>query len=281
MSLQALIVMTIQVVTMPLLVAGNLNAQNLSDTKLSADIRNKKLVEVFEAIETKTDYVFAFPEGIRSNRDRFSFRFRNEGLDKVLLEVSEKTKLKFQVIDHTITAAFVEDPVFHNPVLASEEEVQQAGISGLVTDNSGGPLPGVSIVLKGTSTGTTTDADGRYNIPAMPEDVLVFSFIGYETREIAVGHQTTIDVKMQTSMQELSEVVVIGYGTREKKDLTGSISAVQSKDIESIPFASPQFAIQGKAAGVRVVNQSGDRLTVQKFSSGELVPGMALRNRCM
>ena len=136
---------------------------------------------------------------------------------------------------------------------------QQRSITGRVTDGAdGGPLPGVSIIVKGTSTGTTTDADGNYSINASPENVLTFSFIGYETREMAVGTQTSIDVVMAASAQTLGEVVVIGYGTREKKDLTGSISAVQSKDIESIPFASPQFALQGKATGVRVVNQSGD-----------------------
>jgi TonB-dependent starch-binding outer membrane protein SusC len=136
---------------------------------------------------------------------------------------------------------------------------QQRSVSGRVTDASdGGPLPGVSIILKGTSTGTTTDANGDFSIDASADDVLSFSFIGYETQEVAVGQQTSIDVQLPVATQTLGEVVVIGYGTRERKDLTGSISAVKSKDIESIPFASPQFALQGKATGVRIVNQSGD-----------------------
>jgi TonB-dependent starch-binding outer membrane protein SusC len=136
---------------------------------------------------------------------------------------------------------------------------QQRSVSGRVTDASdGGPLPGVSIILKGTSTGTTTDANGDFSIDASADDVLSFSFIGYETQEVAVGQQTSIDVQLPVATQTLGEVVVIGYGNRERKDLTGSISAVKSKDIESIPFASPQFALQGKATGVRIVNQSGD-----------------------
>lgn len=258
MSLQCLIIMTIQVVTMPFLVAGNLNAQNLADTKLSADIRNKKLVELFETIETKTEYVFAFPEKIKKSKDRFSFRFRNESLDKVLLEVSQKTGLKFQVIEHTITAAFVEESEPASPVVVVESSPQQATVTGVVTDERGGSLPGVSILVKGTSTGTATDVDGRYSIAASPQDVLVFSFIGFETQEIAVGQQSTIDLVMHESTQTLGEVVVIGFGTRERKDLTGSISAIQSDEIEKVPFASPQFALQGKATGVRIVNQSGD-----------------------
>ncbi|MDQ2658630.1 MAG: carboxypeptidase-like regulatory domain-containing protein, partial [Bacteroidota bacterium] len=191
MSLQCLIIMTIQAVTMPFLVAGNLSAQNLADTKLSADIRNKKLVELFETIETKTEYVFAFPERIKKSKDRFSFRFQNESLDKVLLEVSQKTGLKFQVIEHTITAAFVEATEPAGPVVVVESSPQQANVTGVVTDEEGGPLPGVSILVKGTSTGTATDVDGRYSIAASPQDVLVFSFIGFETQEIAVGQQST------------------------------------------------------------------------------------------
>lgn len=257
MSLQCVIVMTIQVLSMPFLLAGDLRAQNLEDTKFSADLRNKKLVEVFEAIESQTEYVFAFPEDIKKNKDRYSFSFRNESLDKVLLGVSQKTRLKFQVIDYTITAVFKEEPVPTGGVVV-EAQVPQGVVTGTVRDNTGGSLPGVSVLVKGTTTGTATDSDGRYSIPASPDNVLVFSFIGYETQEILVGQRTSIDVTMAVSTQTLGEVVVIGYGTREKKDLTGSISAVQSKDIESIPFASPQFALQGKATGVRVVNQSGD-----------------------
>lgn len=123
---------------------------------------------------------------------------------------------------------------------------QERTISGRVTDTEGGgPLPGVSVIIKGTSTGTTTDSEGSYSINASTGNILSFSFIGYETQEVTVGPQTTIDVVMAASTQTLGEVVVIGYGTRERKDLTGSISAVQSKDIETIPFASPQFALQG------------------------------------
>ena len=136
---------------------------------------------------------------------------------------------------------------------------QQLTVTGRVTDGTNGSaLPGVSILVKGTSQGTTTDADGNYSINASSENVLSFSFIGYETQEITVGQRSTIDISMAASAETLGEVVVIGYGSREKKDLTGSISAIQAKDIESVPFASPQFALQGKATGVRIVNQSGD-----------------------
>lgn len=136
---------------------------------------------------------------------------------------------------------------------------QQRTVTGKVTDQSdNSALPGVSILLKGTAVGTTTDASGAYSIQAGADDVLTFSFIGFESYEIAVGSQTTINVQMNPSVSTLQEIVVIGFGEREKKDITGSVATVQSRDIEKVPFASPQFAMQGKTPGVRVVNTSGD-----------------------
>jgi TonB-dependent starch-binding outer membrane protein SusC len=136
---------------------------------------------------------------------------------------------------------------------------QQRTVTGRVSDRGdNSALPGVSILIKGTSIGTTTDASGVYSIKVNAEDILAFSFIGFESYEVPVGTQTVIDVAMNPSTSTLEEVVVIGFGEREKKDLTGSVATVNSKEIEKIPFASPQFAIQGKTPGVRVVNASGD-----------------------
>src|SRR5690606_22158608 len=122
-----------------------------------AELRNKKLVEVFDAIETKTDYVFAFPDGVKKSKARFSFRFDNQSLDKVLLEVSEKARVRFQVIDLTITAAFVDDPLEHNAVSIIAASPQPATITGVITDERGSPLPGVSVLVRGTNNGTASD----------------------------------------------------------------------------------------------------------------------------
>jgi TonB-dependent starch-binding outer membrane protein SusC len=135
---------------------------------------------------------------------------------------------------------------------------QQRSVTGQVTDDAGLPLPGVSVVIKGTTNGTVSDSDGRYSLNANQGDVLSFSFIGFEPKEVNVGAESVVNVSMVTSISTLEEVVVIGFGEREKKDLTGAISTVNAKDISSVPFASPQFALQGKTTGVRVVNQSGD-----------------------
>lgn len=258
MSLQCLIVMMIQLLAMQFLVAGNLHAQNLSDTKLSAEIRDKKLVEIFKIIEKKTSYVFAFPEEIRNDEARFSFMFRNESLDNVLRKIRQKTKLKFKVIDLTITAVFDEQPEIKYSKPAPEVYVPPVTISGTIFDELGDALPGVNILIKGTGNGTTADANGKYSI-LVPDDnaVLVFTFIGYLTQEVSVLGQTTIDVSLLPDAKTLQEIVVVGYGTQRKGDVTGSISSVSEKDFEGQPITRVDQALQGRVTGVQVTSASG------------------------
>ena len=130
-------------------------------------------------------------------------------------------------------------------------------ISGKVTDAGGNALPGVTVQLVGTGTGTITDMDGFYNINANSADTLRFSFIGFVAQKIPVAAQTTINVTLQEETALLDEVVVIGYGTQKKKDLTTAVSVVDQKEIEERPIISAAQALQGKAAGVQVTQPSG------------------------
>lgn len=135
------------------------------------------------------------------------------------------------------------------------EDNEAFTVQGTVTDQeTGEPVPGVNILLKGSGVGTVTDIDGLYSIQvANDNDVLVFSFIGYKTQEIAVNGRSTIDVQIATDLQGMQEIVVIGYGTREKSQVTGAISSISAADISSIPVISPDQALQGRAAGVDVI----------------------------
>jgi len=128
-------------------------------------------------------------------------------------------------------------------------------ISGTVTDaNSGDPLIGVSVLVKGTTTGTATDISGRYQLTAPANGTLVFTYIGYTTLEQPVNSQNTINVSLAASASALNEVVVIGYGTASRRDLTGSIATVQGSEVADRPSANPIASIQGKVAGVQIVN---------------------------
>lgn len=130
-------------------------------------------------------------------------------------------------------------------------------VSGKVVSTDGNAVPGVNVVVKGTTIGTTTDSDGKYSISVSSGGVLVFSFIGLTTKEVQVGDQTVIDVSMAEDAKQLGEVVVVGYGTQEKRDLTGNIAQVSSAALQNVPVASIEQGLQGKAAGVFIESQNG------------------------
>src|ERR1044071_6295969 len=130
-------------------------------------------------------------------------------------------------------------------------------VTGKVTDASNSPMPGVNVIKKGTAIGTTTDADGSYSIEAAGDDVLVFSFIGYASQEIRVGTQTSIAVKLAEDVVGLSEVVVVGYGTQRKSDLTGAVASVGASKLSQAMVANLDQAFQGRIPGVQVQQNSG------------------------
>ena len=125
-------------------------------------------------------------------------------------------------------------------------------VTGTIKDNTGMPIPGANVLIKNTSTGVQTDFDGKFAIKANPEDILVVSFIGMKTKEAKVGTQKSINFSLEEEGNSLEEVVVVGYGTRKKKDLTGSIVSVGAEEIASRPVQNAVQAMQGKAAGVDI-----------------------------
>ncbi|MFN4145470.1 MAG: SusC/RagA family TonB-linked outer membrane protein [Runella sp.] len=140
--------------------------------------------------------------------------------------------------------------VFYSDVFA--QNPTESLLSGVIRGEDGKPMPGVSIILKGTQTGTATDATGKYQIRVSPRSVLVFSFVGYESQEIVVGNRTSLDLTLAPDAQALNEVVVVGYGVQKKRDLTGAVATVSSKQIQQVPVTNVVQALQGRAAGVDV-----------------------------
>lgn len=136
---------------------------------------------------------------------------------------------------------------------------QGVTVTGTVTDESGETVPGATVLLKGTSTGTVTDIEGNYSLSVndVNNDVLVISFIGYQTMEVPVAGQTALDVIMRTDVTELEEIVVVGYGVQKKKVVTGAIASVSAEEISSTPALRVEQALQGRTAGVQVTNLSG------------------------
>ena len=133
----------------------------------------------------------------------------------------------------------------------------QSTVSGIVTDASGEGIAGVAVIVKGTTTGTSTDMKGAYTIRASKSDVLVFSFLGYKTQEVAVHNRMEIDVRLESDAQLVDEVVVVGYGVQKKSLVTGAISSVKGSALETTGIMRADDALAGKTAGVQVVSNSG------------------------
>ncbi|RAW00880.1 SusC/RagA family TonB-linked outer membrane protein [Pseudochryseolinea flava] len=158
------------------------------------------------------------------------------------------------------------------PVMVNAQDIT---VSGTVTSD-GSPLPGVYVLVKGTSTGTVSDTNGKYVIAAPPQSVLVFTFIGMRNTEVAVNNQSSIDVGMEADISQLDEVVVVGYGTQKKSDLTGSVASVSTKEIKSQPLLSLSQALQGRAPGVQVrqsSNAPGGGVSIRIRGGGSLQAG--------
>lgn len=143
-------------------------------------------------------------------------------------------------------------------VLSNLTFAQQSEITGQVTDaEDGSPIPGVNVTIKGTTNGTITDFDGNFKISALPEDFLLFSYIGYETQEVAVGNLNKILIQLNATDVGIGEVVVIGYGKVKKSDATGAVTAIDSKDFNQGAITTPEELLVGKASGVVITSAGG------------------------
>lgn len=164
-----------------------------------------------------------------------------------------------QVLLGVTLAGFHQAPVTAAPMKDPIMVTADRSLAGKVTDENGAGLPGVSIVVKGSSTGTVSDTEGRYNInvPEAGSPILVFSFVGYVPKEITVGNQTTLDVQLAVDNKALEEVVVVGYGTQRKRDITSAVSNINMDDIGEVPKSNVTRMIQGQAPGVIIKQKSG------------------------
>jgi TonB-linked SusC/RagA family outer membrane protein len=172
--------------------------------------------------------------------------------------------------------------IFSLIFLISSHLLAQVQITGRVKDKDGQPIPGVNIVVKGTTKGTFSDADGTYKLINVPKDsTLVFSFIGMMSEEIKVGDQTEINVTLLEDITTLEDVVVVGYGVQKRADLTGAVTSITSKEIQDIPASNLSAALEGRLSGVRISQGSGKpgastTLKIRLSSEGNIAPDQTL-----
>ena len=211
---------------------------------------NSNIKEVFEQLEKVSNYRFVLKYDQSFLDKQVDINYTNEKFDKVLDDLLKGTGFTYKVIDRYIAIVPIGE--------SNDFSQQQKSVSGKVTDSSRASLPGVSVVVKGTTNGTITDSNGNYSLPNVPENgTLQFSFVGMKGQEVAVGGKTTINVILEDETIGVEEVVVIGYGTQKKANLTGAVGSDQMDDMESRPLTNASLALQGTVAGVYALQSSG------------------------
>ena len=224
--------------------------------KVSLDMENKSLEQVMDKIESQSEFYFIFNQKQIDINRVVSIQVENKLITDILPELFKGTNVNYAIFNRKIL--LTTDPLEDNLIaIASGIEPQQKQITGTVTDKNGKPLPGVNVVVTGTTLGVITDNAGKYSIE-VPKGAksLTFSFIGMQSQEITIGTLTQIDVIMVESAIGLEEVVVIGYGATKKSDLTGSVISMNSKELEATMNTNLSLTIQGAIPGLNVTSSS-------------------------
>lgn len=226
----------------------NLISQN-SKVKIEED-KTLTVDQVFDIIMKQTDYKFFYEEGLFKDLPKIKVKKGVENTNKLLNR--SLSNGNFSVVITNNNAVIVKEKLPDN-----RKEIQQLTISGKVVDENGMPLPGASILKKGTSNSTITDFDGKFSIKVNKGDVLIISFIGYIQKEVLIDSQKDITVSLKPEVSSLNEVVVIGYGTQRKKDVTGAVASIKATELDVSTSSNFLQSMQGKAAGIQVTQSTG------------------------
>ncbi len=233
-----------------------LAGKTYSQTKtLTLHMENSTVKEVLAEIEGQSEFRIMYSGKFVDVDREVSLDVKNQKIESVLNTLFAGTDVSYTVKDRFIV--LVTPELMYEGTLAV---MQQPAVSGKVTDSDNQPLPGVTVVVKGTTQGTVTNADGNYSLSNIPDDAtLVFSFVGMRTQEVVVGNQTSINVTMVEETIGIEEVVAVGYGTMKKSDLTGSVIRADIESFREVPNTSIIQSLQGSVPGVQIgqVNRAG------------------------
>ncbi|MDN5215536.1 SusC/RagA family TonB-linked outer membrane protein [Fulvivirgaceae bacterium BMA12] len=237
-----------------------IKSKPLEKIYVSIDIENKTLEDAFSIISKTTNFDFIYDRAIINDKRTIDATVKNKPLGDLLRQISRAAKVQFRRVDGDI---FVQNKTVLQPgVIETVRDNNALGeainIKGQVTSNEGEALIGVSIQIKGSTKGTITDTEGRFSLEVNENDVLIVSYIGYITEEVNVGGRSEINIVLLPNLDVLQEVVVVGYGTQEKKDLTGAISSVSAEDFNSGVVTSVTDLIVGKVAGLSITQNGSD-----------------------
>ncbi|SDP82440.1 TonB-linked outer membrane protein, SusC/RagA family [Mucilaginibacter sp. OK268] len=225
------------------------NAASYAQT-VSLNLKNASMREVIEELRQQTGYHFLYKMQMLDETRKISLSVNNEPLDQVLEKCFADQPITFTINHNTVVL---------RKRVPDNNQVQAVKITGTVTDEKGLPLPGVSVKVKGTTSGIITDGNGKYAITVNDSKaVLEFTFLGFSKQEVSINGRTEINVKLQEAQTALNEVVVIGYGTVRRSDLTGATASVKGSDIKAQGVSDITRSLQGKMPGVTIESAGGD-----------------------
>ncbi len=243
-----------QMLVLNVVLAHTIKAQKIDEVYVKVSFFEEKLLNVLHEVERQTEFQFTIHENETYLNKKISVKANKISVEDLLKEIGSQTGLNFQQVNRNISMWLAPRKGEIKDVLTPLEAIN---VSGIVSDKTGAPLPGVTIIVEGTTSGTVSDIDGKYSIDAEAGDVLVFSFIGFSQQKVTIGNQVEINVIMLEDERALDEVVVVGYGTQKKEDVTGSVVSVNEKTIKDLPVSSVDQKMIGQVAGVQIQQVSG------------------------
>ncbi len=251
--------MLVWMVTSTAIYAHTLNAQELLSRKISISLENAQIKTALHEMEKKSGVRFVYSSKMLPVARRVSVSFEDKTIAQALEELFKPDLISYNIVSGKIalriSRPLVNEQIEDLPGIETPGLTREHTVTGTVKDENGEGLPGVSIMIKDTQRGTTTDTNGAFSIE-IPNDnaVLIFSFVGYLNQEIVAGNRSSLNVSMQVDQKALEEVVVVGYGTQRRSDLTGSVSSVSGKDLQRIAVPRMDQALQGQTPGVQITN---------------------------
>ena len=217
--------------------------------KVSINKNDVYLNEIIDEIEKQTDFLFIYNNRVETNL-KTSISTKNEQITTVLDKILKDTEIGYRIEGRHIILSKQSTPT----VLMDNQ--QGNNIKGLIVDEKGEPIIGANVMEKGTTNGTISDINGQFSLTVNEKATLIITYIGYKTQEVLVGNESSIDIRLAEDTEALEEVVVIGFGTAKKVNLTGSISALNTKDIEKLKVTQTSQLLAGMASGINVTQSS-------------------------
>lgn len=240
--------------------AHGVYSQELLNKEISLKVESLEIRQVLRQIEKQADVKFVYSSGSIQGRSTVAAKQLQGSLNRVLDQLLTPLNVSYEVVGNSrILLRKKGDPQSAIPFhAAAAGSMADRTVTGKVIDEKGVGLPGVNILIVGSQQGTTSDQNGQFQL-IVPDNgaTLRFSFIGYASQDAAVGNNSVINITMAPDENALKEVVVVGYGTQEKKDVTGAVSSVKGSDFQNLPSGGAQQALQGRAAGVNVIRNGG------------------------